>query len=62
RRQALAAVGQGNPEAAARHLQALIGWVGDEPQLLLDIAKLLEEAGIGAEARSFRERAQLQRQ
>lgn len=62
RRQALAAVGQGNPEAAARHLQALIDWVGDEPQLLLDIAKLLEEAGIGAEARSFRERAQLQRQ
>ncbi len=62
RRQALNAVGQGNPEAAARHLQALIDWVGEEPQLLLDIAKLLEEAGINAEARSFRERAQLQRQ
>jgi hypothetical protein len=62
RRQALSAVGQGNPEAAARHLQALIGWVGDEPQLLLDIAKLLEEAGISAEAQSFRERAQLPRQ
>ena len=62
RRQALGAVSQGNPEAAARHLQALIDWVGEEPQLLLDIAKLLEEAGISDEARSFRERAKLQRQ
>ncbi|MDE0961340.1 MAG: hypothetical protein OSB09_11235, partial [Planctomycetota bacterium] len=61
-RQALAAFQGGQPEAAARHLQALIGWIGEEPELLRNIAELLDQAGISAEATSFRQRALLSEQ
>ena len=62
RRQALSAFQGGRPEAAARHLQALIGWIGEEPELLRNIADLLDQAGISEEATSFRQRALLSEQ
>ena len=62
RRQALSAFQGGQAEAAARHLQALIGWIGEEPELLRNIADLLDQAGVSEEATSFRQRAQLSEQ
>lgn len=62
RRQAFIALEQGNPLAAARHLQALIGWLGENPGLLDDIALLLERAGSEQEAQQFRERSRYLRE
>ena len=58
RRMALAALqlDPPQPEAAARHLQQLIGWIGEDRELLLNIAALLEQAGIDDEAQIFRNR------
>ncbi len=61
RRQAFIALEQGNPLAAARHLQALIGWLGENPGLLDDIALLLDSGGSEEEAKQFRERSRFLR-
>ncbi|MGE4620383.1 MAG: 4Fe-4S binding protein [Planctomycetota bacterium] len=62
RRQAFAALKQGQPQAAAQHLQALVGWVGEDPGLLDDISLLLDQAGDNDAAKQFRERARVIRE
>ena len=55
-KQAIAAAQSGQPLAAARHLEALIPWVGENPGLLDDLQKLLEEGGETERAEAYRER------
>jgi hypothetical protein len=54
-KQAIAAAQSGQPLAAARHLEALIPWVGESPGLLDDLQQLLEAGGETERAQAVRE-------